>query len=274
MNLIFVVRTERITFCPGFFPYAMASYKPISSGFSTQDAGCQYCSSNSDDCCSKIACDSGQHGLSAGAIAGIVIAVIICILLLLAAVYYYRRSRSRKQNHYQSSNDITETACIGDKTGTGPALLGASDYYHASPAALRDTDSVGLISKFDNEFHRVVHQYYPIQPDELFLEKDDIIVSTVAFDDGWAVGVNLTTGEKGAFPLICVTLASSEALEWLLTEVEQNVDESASDQLCQIIRQQMFRSPPARLMQHGTKIPRRTQSIHSQHYIHSNPSAN
>jgi hypothetical protein len=195
-------------------------------------------------------------------------------LLLLAAVYYYRRSRSRKQNHYQSSNDITETACIGDKTGTGPALLGASDYYHASPAALRDTDSVGLISKFDNEFHRVVHQYYPIQPDELFLEKDDIIVSTVAFDDGWAVGVNLTTGEKGAFPLICVTLASSEALEWLLTEVEQNVDESASDQLCQIIRQQMFRSPPARLMQHGTKIPRRTQSIHSQHYIHSNPSAN
>jgi hypothetical protein len=274
MNLIFVVRTERIPLCPVFFPYAIASYKAISSGFSTQDAGCQYCSSSSDDCCSKIACDSGQHGLSAGAIAGIVIAVIICILLLLAAVYYYRRSRSRKQNHYQSSNAITETACIGDKACTGPALLGASDYYHASPAALRDTDSVGLISKFDNEFHRVIHQYYPTQPDELFLEKDDIIVSTVAFDDGWAVGVNLTTGDKGAFPLICVTLASSEALEWLLTEVEQNVDESASDQLCQIIRQQMFRSPPARLMQHGTKIPRRTQSIHSQHYIHSNSSDN
>lgn len=252
-------------------PYSHA--KNYVSGFSTPEEGCQYCRTNSDDCCLKIACDFHKHGLSGGAIAGIVIATIVCILLLATAIYYYRRLRALKRI-YQSSNDRSETACSGDKSITGPALLEESDYYHASPAALRDTDSVGLISKMNNEFHTAVHQYCPSQPDELNLEKGDIIVSTVSFDDGWAVGVNITTGEKGAFPLVCVTPASPEALEWLLTEVELNVDESASDQLSQIICYQMRRSLPTLLLRHGTKIPQRSQSIHSQSSVHNYSSGN
>ncbi|KAH8551001.1 hypothetical protein BGW37DRAFT_403605, partial [Umbelopsis sp. PMI_123] len=196
--------------------------EPDYCGFPSQSDGCKYCNSeaaNSDECCSKIACDNGNHGLSTGAIAGIVVAVLLCLLLLIAAIFYYRRIRSVKQVHYQSTADRSETACIGEKNSTGPELLSSTDCQTrnaSTPAALRDTDSVGLISKFNSEFHTVIHQYYPSQPDELKLAKEDIIVSTVVFDDGWAVGVNITTGQKGAFPLICVTPASREVLHWLL----------------------------------------------------------
>lgn len=200
------------------------------------------------------------------------IAIVACLLLLVAAVFYYRRSKSVQQVHYQSADDRTETACIGEKLDT--ALSGTDCQTHdtSTPAALRDTDSVGLISKLDNEFHTVIHQYNPSQPDELSLRKNDIIVSTVAFDDGWGVGVNITTGQKGAFPLICVTPASHEVLDWLLNEVEQNVDESASVQLCDIIRYQMRHSSPPSLRRLGTKIPHRSQSIHSQSYLHKQSS--
>ncbi|KAG2181443.1 hypothetical protein INT44_008256 [Umbelopsis vinacea] len=251
--------------------------EPDYCGFPSQGDGCNYCQSsaaNGDLCCSKIACDGGAHGLSKGAVAGIVIAIVSCLLLLVAAVFYYRRSKSVPQVHYQSADDRTETACIGEKLSTAPSFLSGTDYQThdtITPAALRDTDSVGLISKLDNEFHTVIHQYYPSQPDELSLRKNDIIVSTVAFDDGWGVGVNITTGQKGAFPLICVTPASREVLDWLLNEVEQNVDESASVQLCEIIRYQMRHSPPLRRRQ-GTKIPHRSQSIHSQSYLHKQSS--
>ncbi|KAJ2959521.1 hypothetical protein NQZ79_g4999 [Umbelopsis isabellina] len=240
--------------------------EPDFCGFGTQDDGCQYCEGNNDACCSRISC-SKSNKLSGGAIAGIVIAVVASIALAIASYFLYRRSHKHQKVPFNSS----ETTCIGDGISERPSLVSAGNYLYRrdqTPAALRDTESVTLISDFSNEFHTVVFPYHPSEPDELFLSNDDIIVSTVTFDDGWAVGVNITNGQKGAFPLVCVAPASRDVLEWLLTEVEQHVDETASFQLSQIIRRQMKNSSqPTRSTTYASTIPRRTQSVHSHSYV-------
>jgi hypothetical protein len=195
-----------------------------------------------------------------------VIAVIAFIALAIAAYFLYRRSYKHQKVPY----DPSETTSVGGGISEWPNLVSAGNYMYRrdqTPAALRDTESVTLISDFSNEFHTVIFPYHPSESDELYLSNDDIIVSTVTFDDGWAVGVNITNGQKGAFPLVCVAPASRDVLEWLLTEVEQHVDEAASFQLSQIIRRQMKNSSQsAHSLPYASTIPRRTQSIHSHHY--------
>lgn len=78
-------------------------------------------------------------------------------------------------------------------------------------------------SPFADEFFVVVHPYPPQLTDELALNIGDIICLAVQFDDGWALGFNVTSGLKGAFPVVCITPAPKESLDRLL-----NMDEFAS----------------------------------------------
>ncbi|KAF7721094.1 hypothetical protein EC973_005412 [Apophysomyces ossiformis] len=66
------------------------------------------------------------------------------------------------------------------------------------------------------EFFEVVHPYPPHMGDELGLHVGDIVCLAMLFDDGWALGFNVTTGLKGVFPAVCVAPASEELLEQLL----------------------------------------------------------
>ena len=52
----------------------------------------------------------------------------------------------------------------------------------------------------------VIDTYESFLDDELKLNLDDVILVSEMFDDGWAVGKNLNTGEIGAFPLNCCLL--------------------------------------------------------------------
>ncbi|KAK4509464.1 Septin spn4 [Mucor velutinosus] len=68
----------------------------------------------------------------------------------------------------------------------------------------------------NEEFFVVVHAYPPQLPDELELNAGDIVCLALYFDDGWALGYNVTTGKKGAFPLVCISPAPQESLDQLL----------------------------------------------------------
>lgn len=57
----------------------------------------------------------------------------------------------------------------------------------------------------EEDYYVVVHAYPPQMDDELALSVGDVIMLALPFDDGWALGVNLSTGLKGAFPLVCVS---------------------------------------------------------------------
>ncbi|KAL0079286.1 hypothetical protein J3Q64DRAFT_1761896 [Phycomyces blakesleeanus] len=70
------------------------------------------------------------------------------------------------------------------------------------------------------ELYEVVHPYPPQMGDELGLHVADIVCLAMRFDDGWALGVNVTTGLKGVFPVVCIAPASEELLERLLHSSE------------------------------------------------------
>ncbi|KAL0082892.1 hypothetical protein J3Q64DRAFT_1614687, partial [Phycomyces blakesleeanus] len=50
----------------------------------------------------------------------------------------------------------------------------------------------------------VVHPYPPQVDDELSLSIGDIVCLALSFDDGWALGFNITSGRKGVFPTVCI----------------------------------------------------------------------
>ncbi|KAJ3256342.1 hypothetical protein HK103_005597 [Boothiomyces macroporosus] len=57
---------------------------------------------------------------------------------------------------------------------------------------------------------QIMTSYQPRRPDELMLSKDDV-VAVKTYKNGWATGVNVTTGETGSFPLVC--FVSPEVME-------------------------------------------------------------
>lgn len=48
-------------------------------------------------------------------------------------------------------------------------------------------------------------EYVPSNPDEIAFNKGDQILLKQVFDDGWALGVNQSTGMEGMLPLTFVT---------------------------------------------------------------------
>ncbi|CAO3630706.1 unnamed protein product [Mucor hiemalis] len=127
------------------------------------------------------------------------------------------------------------------------------------------------------EFYEVKHPYPPQMGDELGLHVGDIVCVAMNFDDGWALGFNVTTGLKGVFPIVCVTPAPEELLEQLLyTDQPTNkilvedgsLEHMNMQQICENLRRSMSASsrrtintlPTSELTQHKN-IPRRTASI-------------
>jgi hypothetical protein len=51
----------------------------------------------------------------------------------------------------------------------------------------------------------------PLKPDEMVLKVDHVVTVRDSYADQWAFGHNVTTGERGLFPLMC--LISDE--KWL-----------------------------------------------------------
>nr|CAG8489285.1 11411_t:CDS:2 [Entrophospora candida] len=76
-------------------------------------------------------------------------------------------------------------------------------------------------SDIGSELVIVVFPYSSRLPDELGLMLNDTIIVNQIFDDGWAVGTNQNTGNKGAFPVVCV--ASPNLLKY---DISDNVSSS------------------------------------------------
>ncbi|KAI8622320.1 hypothetical protein BC830DRAFT_1089452 [Chytriomyces sp. MP71] len=53
--------------------------------------------------------------------------------------------------------------------------------------------------------HLVLYSYDAMQKDELDLAAGESVLVVQEFDDGWALGENLVTGQRGAVPMACLT---------------------------------------------------------------------
>jgi hypothetical protein len=116
------------------------------------------------------------------------------------------KSSSFRDVPHNHSNDKLETT-----NEFSPALLPTTATPFSIGTATTEVDSIN-----NEEFFVVIHHYEPKMPDELALNRGDIVCLALHFDDGWALGFNVTTGLKGAFPLVCISVAPEDSLDQLL----------------------------------------------------------
>lgn len=55
-----------------------------------------------------------------------------------------------------------------------------------------------------HQVYRVLYDFQPSLPDEIEILAGQIIRTEETFEDGWAYGINMTTGKQGTFPLNCL----------------------------------------------------------------------
>ncbi|KAJ2511838.1 hypothetical protein GGI11_004957 [Coemansia sp. RSA 2049] len=71
-------------------------------------------------------------------------------------------------------------------------------------ATEKDGDFVDYFINVVGKPRQVIRHFFARRDDEISLHQGDTVTLQMAFDDGWVVGKNLTTGAEGTFPLMCV----------------------------------------------------------------------
>ncbi|CEG75651.1 hypothetical protein RMATCC62417_10660 [Rhizopus microsporus] len=252
--------------------------EPNNCGFQGASDACNYCKTNGTDaCCKSVKCSS----LSPGEIAGIVIGCLLFIAIIgaLAYFYFYKKKRGQQVKHHRQSKKPyhDNSSVLGYESLASQRILVPNNHHHPNgyqqhpfipnnngnkPPPLSIQPPPPL-----EEFYEVKHPYPPQMGDELGLHVGDIVCVAMNFDDGWALGFNVTTGLKGVFPLVCVSPAPEELLEELLLQQQQQEESSTKilvEENNSSIGRTMSRSnrtlPKSELTQHKN-IPKRTASI-------------
>ncbi|ORX45146.1 hypothetical protein BCR36DRAFT_414610 [Piromyces finnis] len=55
-----------------------------------------------------------------------------------------------------------------------------------------------------HQVYRVLYDFEPSLADEMAIQAGDIVRTEETFEDGWAYGINMSTGKKGTFPMNCL----------------------------------------------------------------------
>ncbi|KAI8377759.1 uncharacterized protein BYT42DRAFT_356624 [Radiomyces spectabilis] len=269
--------------------------EPDNCGFQNDTTGaCLYCQENGDDvCCKQVACSSN---LSTGAIVGIVIGCLVAGALIAGAFFWFccRRKRVRQNrfsfrtyippfNQPASHGFNTNISGFSDSVASRQALVthgnAANDNgtheeqsnfmdVGAHPPEESSAEPEKSLTQIE-ELFEVVHPYPPQMGDELGLHVGDIVCLAMQFDDGWALGFNVTTGSQGVFPLVCVVPASEELQERLLQPGVAD-DRGYSNKILIEDDSLPYQSPPpsspnhvALTMQRIREDMRRSLSVHS-----------
>jgi hypothetical protein len=203
-------------------------------------ASCYYCKYNSEDkCCQTV--NYCRRYLSVGAIIGIVIGAAAVVMIMIFSVWLCCKKKQNSFHQFMPSagtstatttsvSQLQQKPTVTPKPSSSFRDIQPSDKMEAtsqlSPTLLPTTATPFTIatteedSLSNEEFFVVIHTYEPKMPDELALNRGDIVCLALHFDDGWALGFNVTTGLKGAFPLVCISLAPEDSLDQLLNMEE------------------------------------------------------
>lgn len=189
---------------------------------------CHFCQNTtnaaSSNCCQVVSCG---NGLGVAGIIGLTFGILVALIAVLLCIYcFWKRSICFRRSHRNTS---TSQRIKADKSNNNPSLNSSSfstdskTAIHTStshwttalsnsisstcipsPISLQQDNYQNYHQQGDTNLHIVKYAYPPQMVDELALSVGDIIMLALPFDDGWALGVNRTTGMKGAFPMVCV----------------------------------------------------------------------
>ncbi|KAI9319884.1 hypothetical protein BX666DRAFT_1917106 [Dichotomocladium elegans] len=203
--------------------------EPDFCGFrSDVNRACQYCRSNrhgeDDSCCAGVLSVCGylsDDSLSSATVTGIIVGSLVLGTLLCGLVFYFgilRKTKKRelrkdvksrgleKDTNSVSGQTLVVNTSTVDGDGKFESRLSRSKPLQEQPSPRTITSSMVPESLFT-----AIHMYPPQQQDEVMLHPGDILMVIMQFDDGWGFGYNLSTGQKGALPMICVAPFSATA---------------------------------------------------------------
>ncbi|KAJ2320621.1 hypothetical protein IWW51_004593, partial [Coemansia sp. RSA 2702] len=142
------------------------------------------------------------------------IAVGVCVIALIALISMGHRLTSfgAYAHHLNASNSGSS------KDDSTLLHLGAD----AQPK--KSTDFVDCFVAAVGKPRQVVRPFFARRDDEISLQNGDVVTLQMAFDDGWVVGKNLTSGNEGTFPLMCVmeNLPPSLPAQWSVLPESKN----------------------------------------------------
>ncbi|KAJ2448422.1 hypothetical protein EV183_005448 [Coemansia sp. RSA 2336] len=143
------------------------------------------------------------------------IAVGICViaLILLIAMGHRLTSAGIYGRHNPSIND-------SGKDDSTLLHTGAAD----DGSLKKSADFVDCFVSAVGKPRQVVRPFFARRDDEISLRNGDVVTLQMAFDDGWVVGKNLTSGYEGTFPLMCVmeNLPPSLPAQWSVLPESKN----------------------------------------------------
>ncbi|KAG4090939.1 hypothetical protein H8356DRAFT_953756 [Neocallimastix lanati (nom. inval.)] len=97
----------------------------------------------------------------------------------------------------QSYTDIT-------KTNTNNISKRKSVVNNENLANLTPNEKIYNTKELNPKYCKAIYPFNKSMDDELELEANDLVDITKKFDDGWATGINLRSGQEGFFPLNCL----------------------------------------------------------------------
>ncbi|KAJ2826233.1 hypothetical protein IWW50_002470 [Coemansia erecta] len=136
------------------------------------------------------------------------IAVGVCVIALIALISMgHRLTSASAYGHYPNGS-----ASESGKDDSTLLHLGGEGYAQPEKAA----DFVDCFLAAVGKPRQVVRPFFARRDDEISLQNGDVVTLQMAFDDGWVVGKNLTSGGEGTFPLMCVmeSLPASLPAQW------------------------------------------------------------
>ncbi|KAJ1990701.1 hypothetical protein GGI25_001027 [Coemansia spiralis] len=164
-------------------------------------------------------------------IVAIVLSVIVglCLIVLIIIVAFCNRKQLpamilAKKGMPGSSNSNGEPTSSGRESRDDSTLLHLGADAH--PQTEKDADFVDCFISVVGKPRQVIRHFFSRRDDEISLHQGDIVTLQMAFDDGWVVGKNLTTGCEGTFPLMCVMekLPATVPAQWSVLPESNSVE--------------------------------------------------
>ncbi|KAJ3382374.1 hypothetical protein HDU84_004336 [Entophlyctis sp. JEL0112] len=129
---------------------------------------------------------------------------LVCVVP--AAEYNSQKAADQKKQARDSRMSKRMSSMVGSSIPVNKKASVAVSYVSTAISSVTDASTP---DKMRNTL-RVLFPYQAQQDDELDLVVGNDIILLKSFDDGWALGMQPLTGQKGAFPLACVDQGNKE----------------------------------------------------------------
>jgi len=110
------------------------------------------------------------------------------------------RSSIFSENYGSPTQSFTDIA----KTNTNNISKRKSVVNNENLANLTPNEKIYNTKELNPKYCKAIYPFNKSMDDELELEANDLVDITKKFDDGWATGINLRSGQEGFFPLNCL----------------------------------------------------------------------